>query len=100
MNLRDMDAIFNTAELATQAYHTNATVNEYINVIFDTSSDVVFDSGNYQGAEASVPMITVKTKDTKHITHNSLFTINDQTYGVIEVSHQNSGTTKIYLDKK
>lgn len=96
----DLKQIFSAKELSMSILHKNNMLQEKIDVIFDLKSDVILEHSGYRGSEADVPSITLQTKDAKSITHDSIFIIEDQQYGVIELSHQNGGTTKVYLDKK
>ncbi len=98
---KDLAACFNLgefADVATHFYGVDST--EQLNVIFDETTDVILDKGEYAGIEATVPSLQVSTILAVNINHKSLFTINGFTYSVIEVHKQNDSTTKVYLEKE
>jgi hypothetical protein len=97
---KDLEASFNLGEFAVEATHYFDDVDEVLNVIFDETTDVILDKGEYNGIEATVPSLQVPTHKANNIKHKSLFMIDGETFGVIEIHKQNDSTTKVYLDKQ
>jgi len=105
MNLRDMidkdlEASFNLDEFAVEATHYFDDVDEVLNVIFDETTDVILDKGEYNGIEATVPSLQLATSKATNISHKSIFVVDGKTFGVIEIHKQNDNTTKVYLDNQ
>lgn len=97
---KDLAACFNTDEFGVEVVHNFAGENETLNVIFDETTDVVLERGEYVGVETTVPSLQLLTLVAIKISHKSLFVINQEVFGVIEVHKQNDGTTKVYLDRQ
>lgn len=97
---KDLEACFDTDEFGVEAVHYFAGENETLNVIFDETTDVVLEKGEYAGVETTVPSLQVATSKAVNINHKSLFVIGEDNLGVIEVHKQNDGTTKVYLDRQ
>ena len=98
---KDLAACFNIYEFGEEVTHYfGVDSSETLNIIFDETTDVILDKGEYAGIETVVPSLQVSTEVATNINHKSLFTIGGLTYGVIEVHKQNDGTTKVYLDRQ
>jgi len=98
---KDLTACFSTNDFAIEATHYFGIAGtEVLNVVFDETTDVVLQRGEYAGVETTVPSLQVSTSLAVNINHKSLFTIDSYTYGVIEVHKQNDSTTKVYLDRQ
>lgn len=97
---KDLEACFDIAEFGVEAAHYFAGENETLNVIFDETTDVILEKGEYAGAETTVPSLQVATSQAVNVNHKSLFVIGEDSFGVIELHKQNDGTTKVYLDRQ
>lgn len=98
---KDLEACFSINEFSIEATHYFGIAGtEVLNVVFDETTDVVLERGEYAGVETTVPSFVVSTSKASNISHKSLFTIGSDTYGVIEVHKQNDSTTKVYLDRQ
>ena len=97
---KDLEASFNLDEFAVQATHYFDDVDEVLNVIFDETTDVILEKGEYSGVEATVPSLQVATSKATNIGHKSIFVVAGKTFGVIEIHKQNDNTTKVYLDNQ
>ncbi len=96
---KDLEASFSLDEFGVEAVHTFAGENETLNVIFDETTEVVLDKGEYAGVETTVPSLQLPTFKATNINHKSFFEVDGVSYGVIEVHKQNDGTTKVYLER-
>ena len=105
---KDLEASFNLDEFAVKATHyflkesaeAQGDVDEVLNVIFDETTDVILDKGEYNGVEATVPSLQLATSKATNIGHKSIFVVDGKTFGVIEIHKQNDSTTKVYLDNQ
>jgi len=97
---KDLEASFNLDEFAVEATHYFSDVDEVLNVIFDETTDVILDKGEYNGVEATVPSLQLATSKATNIGHKSIFVVDGKTFGVIEIHKQNDSTTKVYLDNQ
>lgn len=97
---KDLEASFNLDEFAVETVHYFAGENEKLNVIFDETTDVILEKGEYSGVEATVPSLHLVTSKATNINHKSIFVIDAKTFGVIEIHKQNDSTTKVYLDNQ
>jgi hypothetical protein len=98
---KDLAACFNIGEFGIEATHFfGVASSEVLNVVFDETTDVVLERGEYAGVETTVPALQVSTSLAANINHKSLFIIGANTFGVIEVHKQNDSTTKVYLDRQ
>jgi len=97
---KDLEACFNLDEFGVEAVHYFAGVSEILKVIFDETTDVILDKGEYNGVEATVPSLQLATSEATNINHKSIFVIDGETFGVIEIHKQNDNTTKVYLDRQ
>lgn len=95
---KDLDACLNLTEFGIASTHTYGELTETLTVVFDKSTDMVLERGEYAGSEASLPALTLNTSKASNINSDSLFLIGTVTYGVIEKNHQKDGTTIVYLD--
>lgn len=97
---KDLEASFNLDEFAVETTHYFGDVDEVLNVIFDETTDVILEKGEYSGVEATVPSLQLATSKATNISHKSIFVIDGKTFGVIEIHKQNDSTTKVYLDNQ
>lgn len=97
---KDLEASFNLDEFAVEVTHYFDDVDEVLNVIFDETTDVILDKGEYNGVEATVPSLQLATSKATNIGHKSIFVVDGKTFGVIEIHKQNDSTTKVYLDNQ
>jgi len=98
---KDLAACFNVDEFGIATTHYfGVDSSEVLNVVFDETTDVVLQRGEYAGVETTVPSLQVSTSWATNINHKSLFVIGADTFGVIEVHKQNDSTTKVYLDRQ
>lgn len=98
---KDLADSFSLNEFGVEATHYfGVDSTETLNVIFDEATEVVLEKGEYAGAEVSVPSFQVPSFQAANIKHKSLFTINGETFGVIEKPKQADGTTIVHLDKQ
>lgn len=95
---KDLEACFNLDEFGIEVVHYFAGENETLNIIFDETTEVILEKGEYEGAEVTVPSLQVQTTKATNINHKSLFVIDGLNYGVIEQPKQKDGTTIVYLE--
>ena len=96
----DLKACFDNQEFSIVALHYFASEDEELNIFFDEKTDVILEQGEYAGVETTVPSFQIASFKAININHKSLFSINEENFGVIEVHKENDGTTKVYLDRQ
>jgi len=91
----------NCSEFGGVCKHTtNGTTVDLDYLCFDENTDVIFDKGEYEGVETTVPSLTVQTSKASQISHKSILEIDGEVFGVIQAPKQKDGTTIVYLDRQ
>lgn len=104
-NMADKD-LSNCTEFGGICSHTNGSTTVPLQYLcFDENTDVVFDRAekdgwSTSGVETTVPALTVQTTKASLIDHKSLFNIDGEVFGVIEIDKKKDDTTIVYLERQ
>lgn len=80
--------------------HTKNQISEELGYLtFDAKTDILLQKDDFSEVEAQVPVVTLQKSIATNISHKSTLQIAQVIYGVNEVSHQNDGTTKVFLEE-
>lgn len=70
---------------------------EFLDVMFDESSEAILSDNGFVGVEASTPSIVIATSNALNITNLSTFSIDGKIYQAIEIKKMTDLTTRVFV---